>query len=264
MQRFFGRKAVKMQHSFDIDIATEYGVNAAVILNNIAFWIKQNEANETNFYDGNYWTFNSRRAYLELFPYMSKRQIDTAFQKLIDSGLIITGNYNKLAYDRTLWYALSKKGKCILHFGTMDNIKMSNALSQNVQPIPDINTDINAVVNTDNKKGATSSSIQLVTEILDYLNMRAGTKYRADTRKTQDLIKARLKEGFSVQDFRTVIEKKCVEWVGTEWEKFLRPETLFGTKFESYLNAKVIKKSDKSSNVFAEMLQEETAKNDLF
>ena len=128
-----------MIHIFDTEIAVKYGVNAAVLLQNIGFWIKQNEANETNFYDGTYWTYNSRRAYRELFPYMSERQIDTAFRKLIDDGLVITGNYNKVAYDRTLWYALTQKGKCILHFDGMDSTETQNADAQNVRPIPDIN-----------------------------------------------------------------------------------------------------------------------------
>lgn len=138
-----------MKHIFDVDIAKQYGVNAAVLLENIGYWIKQNEANETNFYDGTYWTFNSRRAYRELFPYMSERQINTAFEKLIADGLIITGNYNKLAYDRTLWYALTKKGKCILHFDIMDNVILSNGDMQNVTPIPNINASKNTIVNTD-------------------------------------------------------------------------------------------------------------------
>ncbi len=138
-----------MKHIFDVDIARKYGVNAAVLLENIGYWIKQNEANEVNYYDGYYWTFNSRRAYRELFPYMSERQIATAFEKLIADGLIITGNYNKVAYDRTLWYALTEKGKCILHFDIMENTNMSNGNVQNVEPIPNINTDVNAVENTD-------------------------------------------------------------------------------------------------------------------
>lgn len=79
--------------------------------------------------------------------------------------------------------------------------------------------------------------------IVDYLNEKAGTSYRATTPKTQTLIKARLKEKFTVEDFKTVIDKKCAEWLGdAKMEKFLRPETLFGTKFESYLNAKATNK----------------------
>lgn len=136
-------------HIFDTDVAVKYGVNAAVLLQNLGYWIKQNEANDTNFFDGKYWTYNSRRAYRLLFPYMSERQIDTAFRKLIDDGLVITGNYNKVAYDRTLWYALTQKGKSILHFDGMEKDEMSNGDSENVTPIPDIKPDVNADENTD-------------------------------------------------------------------------------------------------------------------
>lgn len=78
-----------------------------------------------------------------------------------------------------------------------------------------------------------SSSVK---EIVEYLNEKAGTKYRASTESTARHIRARLNEGYSVEDFKTVIDKKCAEWSGTEMSKYLRPETLFGSKFESYLN----------------------------
>ncbi len=83
----------------------------------------------------------------------------------------------------------------------------------------------------------------LYINIVDYLNKRAGTNYKASSKKTKTYIHARLEDGFTEDDFITVIDKKCNEWLGTEWEKFLRPETLFGTKFESYLNAKVTPKA---------------------
>lgn len=81
-------------------------------------------------------------------------------------------------------------------------------------------------------------------EIIKYLNQKIGTNYKCTTKKTQTLIKARINEGFIEEDFKKVIDNKCEEWLGTEWEKFLRPETLFGTKFESYLNTKVQKKGE--------------------
>ncbi len=93
-------------------------------------------------------------------------------------------------------------------------------------------------------------------EIIDYLNEKAQTRYRATTAKTRALIHARLSEGFVVGDFKTVIDKKCAEWQGTEWEKFLRPETLFGTKFEGYLNARqtVQKSTNKNADLYARAL----------
>ena len=74
--------------------------------------------------------------------------------------------------------------------------------------------------------------------IVDFLNSEANTNYRHTTNKTQSLIRARMKEGFTLEDFKQVISNKCNEWKGTDFEKYLRPETLFGTKFESYLNSK--------------------------
>lgn len=94
------------------------------------------------------------------------------------------------------------------------------------------NTSIN------NKKNILSSSHSTaVSEIVDYLNSKIGTHYRPTSRKTQSLIKARMNEGFTVNDFKTVIDNKVAEWSKDErMSKYLRPETLFGTKFESYLN----------------------------
>lgn len=78
-----------------------------------------------------------------------------------------------------------------------------------------------------------------IQEIISYLNKKAGKSYRAKSKDTTKHIKARLEEGFTVDEFKTVIDKKCAEWLGTEFEQYLRPATLFGTKFEGYLNAPV-------------------------
>ena len=181
-----------MKHLFDVEIASLYGVNAAILLENIGYWIKQNEANGTNYFEGKYWTFNSRRAYRELFPYMSERQINTAFQKLIESGLIITGNYNKLAYDRTLWYALTQKGKSILHFDIMENTKMSNGNEQNVTPIPNINTGVNTSINTDKKKSRHKyglyENVLLTDEELEKLKAEFPSDYKSRIERLSEYI----------------------------------------------------------------------------
>ena len=85
---------------------------------------------------------------------------------------------------------------------------------------------------------------ELYTLVISYLNEKAGTKYKPTTAKTKTAIHARVAEGFTLDDFKTVIDKKCKEWIGTEYEKYLRPETLFGTKFEGYLNAKQTERND--------------------
>ncbi len=84
-------------------------------------------------------------------------------------------------------------------------------------------------------------------EIVSYLNKCCDTRYRPNTNKTKSLINARFKEGFTVEDFKKVIDKKTNEWKGTDMEQYLRPETLFGTKFESYLNSKNSKGNNKDT-----------------
>lgn len=84
--------------------------------------------------------------------------------------------------------------------------------------------------------------------IISYLNEKTGLRYRTASKETQKHIHARIAEGYTVEDFKTVIDKKCAEWKGTEFEQYLRPSTLFGTKFESYLNAPVIKRKTYGQN----------------
>ena len=75
-----------------------------------------------------------------------------------------------------------------------------------------------------------------VYEIIDYLNLKTGKSYKHTTKKTKSLIKARLNEHFTVDDFKKVIDNMCAKWIGTKWEEFLRPNTLFAGKFDDYLN----------------------------
>lgn len=84
------------------------------------------------------------------------------------------------------------------------------------------------------KKGDGDSAA--IAEIVAYLNAAVGRSYKPTTPKTRSLVKARMREGFTVADFKTVIDKKAKAWLGTEFAQYLRPETLFGTKFEGYLN----------------------------
>ena len=94
--------------------------------------------------------------------------------------------------------------------------------------------------------------------IIDYLNEKADKKYRVNNKVTQKHINARLKEGYTVEDFKCVIDKKCAEWKNTEMEQYLRPETLFGTKFESYLNARLVNRASGKAKTQAQTEQQGT------
>ena len=83
-------------------------------------------------------------------------------------------------------------------------------------------------------------------EIISYLNQRIGSHYKANTKKTVSLINARLKEGFTVDDFKTVIDVKAAQWENDpKMAEYLRPQTLFSGNFEAYLNQKPIETEDK-------------------
>ncbi len=73
-------------------------------------------------------------------------------------------------------------------------------------------------------------------EIIGHLNQRSGKRYRHGSEATKRYIRARWRDGFRLADFKRVIDAKCDEWLDTDMEKYLRPATLFGTKFESYVN----------------------------
>ena len=93
--------------------------------------------------------------------------------------------------------------------------------------------------------------------IISFLNSTTGSKYKVSTDKTRRLIAARLAEGFTVDDFKAVISKKAKEWQGTDMAQYLRPETLFGTKFEGYLNQPEVRNNRRSPLSRAEQERQE-------
>ncbi|MDY4799085.1 MAG: hypothetical protein SO157_07065, partial [Bullifex sp.] len=118
-----------IKHLFDIDVAVKYGVNCAILLENIRYWVDKNKANEQNLHDGKYWTYNSKSAFSILFPYMSYKQIRTALDTLRDEGLVETGTFSDNPYDRTLWYTVTEKGLAILS-GCNDTISPTGPIRQ--------------------------------------------------------------------------------------------------------------------------------------
>ena len=96
-------------HMFNTQVAKKLGIVEAVLLHNIQFWIDKNRVNEKHFYKGKYWTYNSAKAFSELFEYLSDRQISRALKQLVDDGWLIKDNFNTNPFDRTNWYAITDK-----------------------------------------------------------------------------------------------------------------------------------------------------------
>jgi hypothetical protein len=127
-------------HMFEPEIAARVGVNAAILYQNIVFWCEKNRANGHNEHDGNFWTYNSLKAWGELFPYMTTKQIRTALDVLEENGLILSGNFNVSAYDRTKWFC---------PVGPIHLPCRANPLAPEGEPIPDNKPDNKPDINTD-------------------------------------------------------------------------------------------------------------------
>lgn len=90
-------------------------------------------------------------------------------------------------------------------------------------------TDNNEIDNNNNK-------LLICKEIISYLNLKAKKNFKVDTASHQKFIKARLKEGYVLEDFKKVVDIMVAKWKGTEYEQYLQPQTLFGNKMDNYLN----------------------------
>ena len=230
-----------MNFSFDGEFAKEHGVNEAIMYQYFSYWIAKNKANDKHFYDGYTWTYNSQKALTELFPFWNRAKIQRIISSLENQGLLIKGNYNQLAYDRTTWYALPKFEQSVVQNQTVNCSDLNNERFKSEQPIP-INYQLTKqLTNKDIKDIVEHSPTEPVPyqEVVEYLNQKTGKNFKHTSKVTQRHIRARFAEGFTVNDFKQVIDKKCSDWLRDQkMKEYLRPETLFGTKFESYLNSK--------------------------
>lgn len=160
-------------HFFKVQAACVVGLKEAVILQNIAYWVGRNEANEVHCYEGKYWTYNSVKAFQRLFPYLSAKQIRNSLKSLEDSDYLETGVFNKSAYDRTKWYTLTNKAKALLQGTDFDTslcpvgqMSFSDGANENAhkgEPIPNINNNIK----TTNNKHICSTVVERVGSSLD-------------------------------------------------------------------------------------------------
>lgn len=125
-----------MTHEFKTALAKVYGIEEAILIHNFHHWITENKANNRNFFDGRFWTYNSQKAYGELFPYLNEGKIKRIINSLVEKGILMKGNYNANQYDRTNWYTFTDEGLSIVQNYYIDWSKMTNGRVENSQPIP--------------------------------------------------------------------------------------------------------------------------------
>jgi hypothetical protein len=133
-------------YMFDGEMAQKYGVDEAIMLHNLAFWQAKNEANEKHFYDGHYWTYNSKSAFAKLFPFWSEKQIKRILKSLKEQGAIIVGQYNDDPFNRTNWYSVIDSAALPNHTDRPGHMDQSG---ETKRPADNIDTDSNL---TDSKQ----------------------------------------------------------------------------------------------------------------
>lgn len=217
-------------HSFSVSAAVTVGVNAAILLGRIRFWCQKNKANDRHFHDGMWWTYNSVTAWSRLFPYMSDSQVRRSLKKLEDEGYIAVGNFNSSAFDRTLWYAITAKGVNLLAGRPESCVSQSKPKRQKE---PDGQVSLFPI----DEYEEPSSRDKDIDALIEYYNEMAHKNYRKDNAKLRGHINARLGDGFTPDEIRTAIRKKCADALGTRWEYMLAPDKLFAPSyFEDCLN----------------------------
>lgn len=154
-------------------------------------------------------------------------------RKRDESGRL--NGYEYLVYEQPHHIRFSNVGKTVN--GKTNNGKTVNGKSHTTNN-NSTNNDLTNNNSTNNDSNILSGdpTAYPYREVINYLNKQTGKQYKSTTKKNQTVIRARTDEGFTLDDFKRVIDNKVSEWKGTEMEKYLRPETLFGTKFEGYLN----------------------------
>jgi len=144
-----------MIHSYEVVEAKEHGIIAAVILYNIRFWVSKNAANEQHCYNGRYWTYNSVKAFSDLFPEMTSDQIRRAIEKLVAAGVVMVDCFNENKHDRTRWYSVDVNGEG--NKSICEPSQLDLASTPNVYKETDINTDKEKDKKADASKDAIST-----------------------------------------------------------------------------------------------------------
>lgn len=214
-------------------LAVKIGFNEAIVLQRIHFWLSSSK----HVIEGRKWIFNTYKDWQKQMPFWSESTIKRLIHSLEKQGYLISANWNRTKMDKTKWYTIEYE-----RVEDLDEYTFELSMDQD-EP----STDSNWVVEESNLNQAIPESTSKITsekkipvvEIIQYLNEKTNTSYKPSINKTQEIIRARIREGYTVDDFKQVIDLKTAEWLpNPHMYKFLRPETLFGTKFESYINQK--------------------------
>lgn len=231
-------------------LAIEIGLNEAIILQQIHYWLNQSNHN----HDGKKWIYNTYDDWNKQFPFWSVMTIRRTITSLEKQNLILIANYNKAGFDKTRWYSInypvveSVNRRCVQNEQTICS-KRTDGSVQNEQT----NTRDYTENTTENISMSDKSDAAPYKTIIEYLNNKVNKRFSYKSESNRKLIKARFNEGYKLEDFIKVIDIKTNEWINDKKMKsYLQPSTLFrGSNFDKYLNQELPELSnDETDNSF--------------
>lgn len=212
---------------FNVEIACKIGLLEAILLEEIARQIQKNISNDKYFFDGTYWTYNSVKAFLEIFPYVSEKKIRNALKNLENKGVLAVGNYNEDQSDRTLWYTIADGVKTleplnllILPKGQMQLSKRANEqTSHSLAKIEQVND-----------KKADKQAEELFEKIWKIYPNKKGKGSVSKSKKLQ-LLK------IGEEQLTRAIERYVKDWKKeSDWRKPQNGSTFFNSGYVDYLD----------------------------
>ena len=127
----------RLHHGFSVEHAELYGIECAILIHHIQFWIEQNQRMKRNFYDGKTWMYQTQDEIAACYSYWNREKVQRILQKLQDLNVLVKGNYNKNSFDKTGWYAFeNEKMFTKVQNCTIDCLEPNNPLCENEQTIP--------------------------------------------------------------------------------------------------------------------------------
>lgn len=120
-----------MIHSFNTKLAEKYGIEGAILIEHLYWWIHKNECNEEMFKEGRVWCYSTAKGFAKYIPYMNPQKIRRELLRLEELGVILINNFNDSPINKTLWYAFSDAGMKELVALDYDFLKMKNGVFKN-------------------------------------------------------------------------------------------------------------------------------------
>ena len=205
--------------------------------------------------------FHGSLTYLESWTNSTRHTVISSLKSLVEKGLIekeeqtINGvKYCSYRVKNSTDEAQEVVQK--LHGGSakiaQEVVQKLHGGSAKIAPNNILYNIVDNIVDNNIVENAEKYDMKVITEIVDYLNEKAHKNYRSNNKTTIRHINARLKEGRTLSDFKQVIDNRCATWLGTDMEQYLRPSTLFGSKFEDYLNARAPKRRGSDGRLLGE------------